>query len=666
MTECFLPPSSSPAEVRRAEHPGGVARTPSSEEISPTKFPGLYRTSEPSPPHDGHHHHEVIDAVSDDDKEHGKKKNKFKKKEKRTEGYAAFQEDSSADEAESPSKMKRSKGIHVFKKPSFSKKKEKDFKVKDKGPKEDKEKKDKKSKDLTAADVVKQWKEKKKKKKPTAEPEPVSVETPTFRPIFGAPLAEAVKRTALYDGIQLPAVFRECVDYIESYGMKCEGIYRVSGMKSKVDELKAAYDREECPCLEEYDPHTVASLLKQYLRELPENLLGRDLAQRFEDACSRQSEVDKMTEFQRLLTEVAPGSRLLLSWLVTHMDHVITRETDTKMNIQNISIVLNPTVQIGNRVLYVFFTHVRELFGEVYLRPVSRPLRWSNMATMPALPETQDSIKEEIRRQEFLLNCLHRDLQAGIKDLSKEERLWEVQRILTALKRKLREAKRQECESKIAQEIASLSKEDVSKEEMTENEEEVVNILLAQENEILTEQEELISLEQVLRRQIATEKEEIERLRAEIADIQSRQQGRSETEEYSSDSESESEDEEELQMILEDLQKQNEELENKNTHLNQAIHEEQEAILELRVQLRLLQTHKLQQQELTAPPPAEQAPPTQCSPEGRNEERTRHSVAAVVNAAVTEPMTEAKNGKATGPKDLPKPSPSKDRRETNL
>lgn len=146
------------------------------------------------------------------------------------EGYAAFQEDSSADEAESPSKMKRSKGIHVFKKPSFSKKKEKDFKVKEKGPKEEKAK-DKKSKDLTAADVVKQWKEKKKKKKPsTAEPEPVAVETPaTVRPIFGAPLAEAVRRTALYDGIQLPAIFRECIDYVESYGMKCEGIYRVSG-----------------------------------------------------------------------------------------------------------------------------------------------------------------------------------------------------------------------------------------------------------------------------------------------------------------------------------------------------------------------------------------------------------------------------------------------------
>ncbi|XP_034170745.2 ralA-binding protein 1 [Pangasianodon hypophthalmus] len=662
MTECFLPPNSSPAEQRRgAEHQSGVPRTPSSEEISPTKFPGLYRTGEPSPPHDGHHH-EPPDAASDDDKEHSKKKNKFKKKEKRTEGYAAFQEDSSADEAESPSKMKRSKGIHVFKKPSFSKKKEKDFKVKEKGPKEEKAK-DKKSKDLTAADVVKQWKEKKKKKKPsTAEPEPVAVETPaTVRPIFGAPLAEAVRRTALYDGIQLPAIFRECIDYIESYGMKCEGIYRVSGMKSKVDELKAAYDREECPCLEEYEPHTVASLMKQYLRELPDNLLGRDLAPRFEDACSRSSEAEKLHEFQRLLAEVPEGSRLLLSWLITHMDHVIAREADTKMNIQNISIVLNPTVQIGNRVLYVFFTHVRELFGDVVLKPVVHPLRWSNVATMPALPDTQESIKEEIRRQEFLLNRLHRDLQAGIKDLSKEERLWEVQRILTALKRKLREAKRQECESKIAQEIASLSKEDVSKEEMSENEEEVLNILLAQENEILTEQEELIALEQVLRRQIATEKEEIERLRAEIADIQSRQQGRSETEEYSSDSESESEDEEELQIILEDLQKQNEELENKNTHLNQAIHEEQEAILELRVQLRLLQSQKLQQ-EHTAPPTAEQAPATQPSPEERSraDEPIKRSVPASMAApgdASVATSTAPANGKPG--KDTLKVSPSK-------
>uniref|UniRef100_A0A2I3HR13 RalA-binding protein 1 n=1 Tax=Nomascus leucogenys TaxID=61853 RepID=A0A2I3HR13_NOMLE len=501
MTKCFLPTTSSPSEHHRVEHGSGLTQTPSSEEI-----------------------------MSDVEKDHGKKKGNFKKKEKRTEGYAAFQEDSSGDEAESPSKMRRPKGIHVFKNPSFSKKKEKDFKIKD----------TQRRKQLM---LLKQWKGKNLK-----------------------PILEFL-----------------CL----KYGMKCEGIYKVSGIKSKVDELKAAYDQEESTNLEEYEPNTVASLQKQYLRDLPENLLTKELMPRFEEAYGRTTETEKVQEFQRLLKELPEGNYLLISWLIVHMDHVITKELEAKMNIQNIYIVLSPTVQISNLVLYVFFTHVQELFGNVVLKQVTKPWRWSNMATMPMLPETQAGIKEEIRRQELLLNCLHQDLQGGIKDLSEEVRLWEVQRILTGLKRKLREAKRQGCETKIAQEIASLSKEAVSKKKMNENEE-VINILLVQEKEILTKQEELLAMEQFLRQQIASEKEEIECLRAEIAEIQSRQQqGLSETEKYSS--ESEREDEEELQIILEDLQRHNEELEIKNNHLNQAIHKESEAIIELCMQLWLLQ-----------------------------------------------------------------------------
>lgn len=84
----------------------------------------------------------------------------------------------------------------------------------------------------------------------------------------------------------------------------------------------------------------------------------------------------------------------------------------------------------------------------------------------------------------------------------------------------MREAERQECETKISQDIASLLNEDVAKEEMDENEE-VKNILPAQENEILTEQEEVLAMEQFLRSQIASEKEKIHCLRAEIAEIQS-------------------------------------------------------------------------------------------------------------------------------------------------
>lgn len=36
--------------------------------------------------------------------------------------------------------------------------------------------------------------------------------------VFGVPLAVAVERSKCHDGIQLPVVFRECIDYIEELG----------------------------------------------------------------------------------------------------------------------------------------------------------------------------------------------------------------------------------------------------------------------------------------------------------------------------------------------------------------------------------------------------------------------------------------------------------------
>lgn len=86
--------------------------------------------------------------------------------------------------------------------------------------------------------------------------------------------------------------------------------------------------------------------------------------------------------------------------------------------------------------------------------------------------------------------------------------------------------------------------------------------------------------------------------------------------------------------------------------------------MELRVQLRLLQSHKLQQ-ELTAPPAAEQAPPSQPSPEERSradEPIKRAATVTVDPAAAAAPA--AANGKPG--KDAMKPSPSKDKREANL
>ena len=99
-------------------------------------------------------------------------------------------------------------------------------------------------------------------------------------------LAVAVARNKSCDGIALPAMFRECVDYIEEFGLTCEGIYRISGVKSKVQALRDAYNKGLPVQLQEYEPSVVASLIKQFLRELPEPILTTDLMPKFELASS--------------------------------------------------------------------------------------------------------------------------------------------------------------------------------------------------------------------------------------------------------------------------------------------------------------------------------------------------------------------------------------------
>lgn len=39
------------------------------------------------------------------------------------------------------------------------------------------------------------------------------------KPIFGIPLHVAVDRNKIHDGIELPVIVRECIDYIEEHGL---------------------------------------------------------------------------------------------------------------------------------------------------------------------------------------------------------------------------------------------------------------------------------------------------------------------------------------------------------------------------------------------------------------------------------------------------------------
>lgn len=103
------------------------------------------------------------------------------------------------------------------------------------------------------------------------------------KPVFGIPLAEAVRDCAPFDvDVELPAVVYRCLEYLRAKGAELEeGIFRLSGSNVVVKALRERFNTEgDVDFLagdQYYDVHAVASLFKQYLRELPSTVLTRDL-----------------------------------------------------------------------------------------------------------------------------------------------------------------------------------------------------------------------------------------------------------------------------------------------------------------------------------------------------------------------------------------------------
>ncbi|XP_053386919.1 ralA-binding protein 1-like isoform X2 [Mercenaria mercenaria] len=271
-----------------------------------------------------------------------------------------------------------------------------------------------------------------------AHPVPEAIE----KPVFGVALMTAIERNRSHDGVQLPALFRECIDYIEEHGLHCEGIYRISGVKSKVQHLKDLYNRGQPVYLEEHEPNIVAGVLKQFLRELPEPVLTNARIPKFEEASTIRNERRRIESFLKLINDLPQCNRLLLSWMIVHMTHVIERQKENKMTLQNVSIVLSPTMQISHRVLNVLFSHTKQLFKDTVIKRYVPPLKPATSRWSLELPDNPAAIQEELSKQESLLNQLHEELAAGTGDPEKEEQIWEVQRVCTQLKRKIKLAQK--------------------------------------------------------------------------------------------------------------------------------------------------------------------------------------------------------------------------------
>ncbi|KAK2121216.1 hypothetical protein P7K49_002602 [Saguinus oedipus] len=111
--------------------------------------------------------------------------------------------------------------------------------------------------------------------------------------VFGVKIAVVTKR----ERSKVPYVVRQCVEEIERRGMEEVGIYRVSGVATDIQALKAAFDvnnKDVSVMMSEMDVNAIAGTLKLYFRELPEPLFTDEFYPNFAEGIEKEA-VNKMS-----------------------------------------------------------------------------------------------------------------------------------------------------------------------------------------------------------------------------------------------------------------------------------------------------------------------------------------------------------------------------------
>ncbi|KPJ01382.1 Rho GTPase-activating protein 6 [Papilio xuthus] len=79
-------------------------------------------------------------------------------------------------------------------------------------------------------------------------------------------------------GPRVPGLVTACLAHLRRHGLRTLGLFRVSASKKRVRQLREDWERAQEAALDSaVCPHDVATLLKEFLRDLPDPLLCRDL-----------------------------------------------------------------------------------------------------------------------------------------------------------------------------------------------------------------------------------------------------------------------------------------------------------------------------------------------------------------------------------------------------
>ncbi|XP_054679538.1 protein FAM13A isoform X6 [Grus americana] len=160
--------------------------------------------------------------------------------------------------------------------------------------------------------------------------------------VFGVSLLELQQQGLSKNGI--PIVVWNIVEYLTQHGMTQEGLFRVNGSMKMVEQLRLQYERgEEVELVKDGDVYSAASLLKLFLRELPDGIITSALHPRFIQLYQdTRNDMQKESNLKELLKELPDAHYCLLKYLCQFLIKVAEHHVENRMNLCNLATVFGP------------------------------------------------------------------------------------------------------------------------------------------------------------------------------------------------------------------------------------------------------------------------------------------------------------------------------------
>jgi hypothetical protein len=169
---------------------------------------------------------------------------------------------------------------------------------------------------------------------------------PPFNPVFGMNLEALFAR----DRSPVPLVVSQCIQAVDMFGLEVEGIYRIPGTTSHIQAMKALFDSDSSqvdfrnPEAFRHDVNSVAGLLKQFFRELPDPLLTSAFYQKFIDASRIEDDEMRRDSMHALINDLPDPNYATLRALILHLHRVQQASEANRMSSANLAICWAPSV----------------------------------------------------------------------------------------------------------------------------------------------------------------------------------------------------------------------------------------------------------------------------------------------------------------------------------